>query len=63
MSNKLICPKCDTEDILVYSVTSYEVNKNMEYFCETVKPHDSDAPARCMQCQWEGIRNQLIVKE
>ena len=61
--NKLICPECDSDDILVYSMTSYEVNKDIEYFCESVKPHDSDAPACCMGCNWEGIRDQLIVKE
>ena len=63
MNNKLVCPECDSEDILVYSMTSYKVNKDMEYFCESVKPHDSDAPAHCMDCRWEGIRNQLIGKE
>lgn len=63
MNSKLLCPECDSEDILVYSMTSYEVNKDMEYFCESVKPHDSDAPAHCMDCQWDGVRSQLIVKE
>lgn len=32
MSNKLICPECGSVGILVYSMTSYEVNKDMEYF-------------------------------
>lgn len=45
METKLICPNCEGEDILVYSMTSYELNNNMEYFCESVKPYDSDAPA------------------
>lgn len=63
MDNKKLftCPECEGDAILAYSMTSYELNKDMEYFCESVKPHD--APARCMNCDWEGIRNQLVVKE
>ena len=63
MNEIYTCPECDGEDILVYSMISYELNKDMEYFCESVKPNDSDAPAHCMSCHWEGVRNQLIVKE
>ena len=65
MSKKklFVCPECECEDILVYSMTSWEINKNMEYFCESVKPYDSDAPAKCCSCGWDGVRNQLIEQE
>lgn len=59
----LVCPECEGEDILVYSMTSYELNKDMEYFCESVKPHDNDAPAHCWGCNWKGERQQLRTKE
>lgn len=58
-----VCPECECEDILVYSMTSWEINKDMEYFCESVKPYDSDAPARCIDCHWDGISSQLTVEE
>lgn len=65
MDNKKLftCPECEGEDILVYSMTSYELNKDMEYFCESVKPHDSDAPVHCWGCHWKGERQQLRTKE
>lgn len=58
-----VCPECEGADVLVYSMTSYKINNGMEYFCESVKPHDCDAPARCFSCGWDGIRNQLIEQE
>lgn len=60
---KYCCPECMGDDILVYSMTSYELNKDMEYFCESIKPYDSDAPASCWVCKWEGIRGQLVEEE
>lgn len=58
-----VCPECESADVLVYSMTSYEINKDMEYYCESVKPHDCDAPAHCFSCDWDGIRNDLIEQE
>lgn len=56
--NKYVCPKCGTDKLLVYEEISYFVNTG-EYFCNSVKQHDSDATVRCYDCDWEGMRMEL----
>lgn len=49
------CPKCDSEKLIVKEVTSYYFNTE-EFFCHSVKSHDSDAVVECTVCWWEGTR-------
>ena len=56
---KLACPECESEDeVLVYSEQSFYVNTG-EFFCESVKIHDADSKAYCLNCNWFGKRAGL----
>jgi transcription elongation factor Elf1 len=58
-----ICPTCESERVTVTAEQSFMVNTG-EYFCQSVKTHDSDAKATCLDCWWTGQRQQLMeVKE
>ena len=54
------CPKCDSERVATYSEQAFMVNTG-EFFCESVKPHDSDSKATCYDCWWEGKRQDLLT--
>jgi predicted RNA-binding Zn-ribbon protein involved in translation (DUF1610 family) len=58
MENKLTCPDCGDEEVLVSSIQTWNANTD-EYWCESVKPTDSDSPAKCLNCGWNGERQQL----
>jgi transcription elongation factor Elf1 len=55
---KLICPECGHEKVLVETITTVDAN-TFEHYCYSVKAHDSDAVARCTNCEWTGRRDQL----
>ena len=55
---KLRCPECGSSKVLVYEKTAFWVN-TMEYYCNTVKQHDSDAECRCNECDWVGKREDM----
>ncbi len=56
--SKLVCPECGHEKVLVEEIQSVDAN-TFELYCHKVKAHDSDAVARCTQCEWVGRRDQL----
>jgi len=59
MKTKLYqCPECESTDILVYEETAFELNTG-DYYCHSVKSHDSDAKVSCQYCGWEGERQHL----
>lgn len=52
------CPECESENILVYSETSYNINTG-EFYCHSIKTYDDIAKVRCIECDWEGKRYML----
>ena len=54
----LLCPECDSDEVLVRSEQAFLVNTG-EYYCESVKIFDSDAKVNCLKCSWRGRRDQL----
>ena len=58
----LYCPRCHSDDVLVYEQSSYYVNSG-EFFCHSSKTHDDDADCRCTSCDWSGIRADLVTAE
>jgi predicted Zn-ribbon and HTH transcriptional regulator len=54
----LVCPECESEEVTVAEIQRFMVNTN-EHWCFSVKAHDSNAPARCIDCAWEGERKEL----
>ena len=52
------CPDCGNEDLLVRAVETYYLNTG-DFFCHSVKTHDSDAEVVCLECNWTGTRGRL----
>jgi hypothetical protein len=61
-ANKLVCPECGCENLLVTEETSWWVNSG-DFFCHSVKTHDDEAKVRCHDnsCEWVGQRSQLVA--
>ena len=59
--SQYICPECDSNLVTVAQVQLFMVNTGDHYVFST-KTHDSDSPATCITCRWEGERSQLIYK-
>lgn len=53
-----VCPACGSEEVIVRAVTSYMVNSG-EFYCHTIKTHDSGAKTGCLKCYWEGELSDL----
>ena len=54
----LTCPHCDSDQVIVVEEHSVMAN-TFEHFCHSVKAHDPDAKARCLECNWRGQRQDL----
>ena len=58
---ELICPHCDSSKVTVTEEQKFMVN-SLEHYCHSVKAHDLDAKADCLDCSWQGMRVDLILK-
>ena len=54
----LICPECGSEKVTVREERLIDAN-TYEHYCHSVKAHDADAKAACLNCEWTGLRHQL----
>ena len=59
--NLIRCPEYSSSEVLVYAETAYEVNSG-DFYCHSVKTHDSDARVRCNDCDWQGQQDKLFFK-
>jgi hypothetical protein len=59
--SELICPYCDSNSVTVTEKQMFMVN-SLEHYCNSVKSHDPNAEASCLDCQWQGIRSNLMLK-
>lgn len=56
------CPNCgETEELLLVEEQSFYAN-TQELFCTSVKMYDHDAKAKCLQCGWRGVREDLVER-
>ena len=53
-----LCPECGSTNVATESHAMTMVNTG-EHYCHSMKGHDADSPATCLDCHWVGIRNQL----
>lgn len=53
-----LCPNCGSGDVLVQEVSSYFINTD-EFFYHSHKTHDVDAPCKCLDCDWTGVRRDI----
>jgi len=52
------CPECGSQKVVVIEETMFMVNTG-DHYCCSVKAHDSDATAKCLDCNWTGKHHQL----
>ena len=56
----LRCPECGTDMVIIREEHSVMAN-TFEHYCHSVKAHDPDAKARCLDCNWKGERKDLVA--
>lgn len=52
------CPTCGSAHVATAHEQLFMVNTG-EHYCHSVKPHDANSRAVCLDCRWEGQREQL----
>ena len=52
------CPECGSEKVTLREETLWMAN-TWEHYCYSIKHHDSDAQAECLDCHWLGIHERL----
>ena len=57
----LVCPECNSEEVAVTAEQMFMVNTG-DHYCHSVKTHDYDAKANCLDCNWSGILYGLKKK-
>jgi len=55
----LTCPECESDEVTLTSEQSFMANTG-EHYCESVKTHDFNSKATCLNCWWNGYHHQLI---
>ena len=56
------CPNCESDSLIVREVNSFELNTG-DFYCHSVKAHDSDAEVKCLDCNWTGRRDDFDEQE
>ena len=56
----LSCPSCESSKVTLTHEQAFMANTG-EHYCHSVKTHDDNAKASCLDCLWEGERRQLVV--
>jgi len=54
------CPKCGSNEVTVSNKQRVMANTG-EHYCHSVKAHDAGSESTCLECQWIGRRDQLVV--
>jgi len=54
----LVCPECGSDRVTVAHVQKFMANTG-EHWCHSVKTQDSDSESGCLDCGWNGMRQDL----
>lgn len=57
-NEELTCPQCGSASVASAHEQLFMVNTG-DHYCHSVKPQDANARAVCLDCQWEGRREEL----
>lgn len=59
MSDTILrCPECGSPKVATTEEQMFMVNTG-DHYCYSVKSHDDNANATCLDCRWNGRRDQL----
>ncbi len=60
MENELLkCPNCGSTEVTVSHLQRFMANTG-EHYCHSVKTHDANSEATCLECRWIGRRDGLV---
>lgn len=61
MDNKTVlrCPDCGSDQVTVDFVQTWMANTD-EHYCYSNKTCDPDTRSTCLDCEWVGVRANLI---
>jgi len=59
---RLTCPECGSEKVTLAHIQKFMAN-TLEHYCHSVKLHDLDSPSNCLDCDWQGDRSQLVLRD
>lgn len=59
MDELLKCPNCGSDEVTVSHLQRFMANTG-EHYCHSVKTHDANSEATCLDCHWIGRRDQLV---
>ena len=54
------CPNCNSDQVTTEHIQMFMVNTG-EHYCHSMKTHDDDSPATCLNCGWVGKRVDLVA--
>jgi len=55
----LVCPECKSDRVTTAHIQRFIVNTG-EHYCHSVNTHDDESPSACLECDWIGIRKNLL---
>lgn len=55
----LYCPECNSKNVTLTSEQMWMANSDA-HWCNSVKTHDSNSKATCLDCDWRGVREDLL---
>lgn len=56
--SKLTCPECGSENVTLAHIQMFMAN-TLDHYCHSTKVQDPDSPSKCLDCGWDGQRDQL----
>ena len=56
------CPECGSDRVTTAHIQTFMVNTG-EHYCHSIKTNDSNSPARCIRCDWTGVRQNLVAAD
>jgi hypothetical protein len=55
----LTCPECGSAEVTVEHHQMFMAN-TLDHYCHSVKTQDADSPSTCLECEWKGLRKDLV---
>ena len=54
----LVCSECGSDRVTTEYHQKVMAN-TFEHYCYSIKAYDNDSPAKCLDCEWIGLRENL----
>lgn len=61
MDEIFTCPECGGTEVTSAHEQMFMVNTG-EHYCHRVKTHDAESRSTCLECEWIGVFDDLVVR-